>query len=552
MLLGPFLTDRFSSDTMIPEHSVMQHANQAVAKSKAPVRISFGTCGDSDYYTDFLGWGNGINATIDLYSYCEIHKLDENKIVLRSLETGQTIEFNSPSEIDFGDRSLNMMKAVAKHYGNNGIEVITHTDAPLESGLGGSASHAVSMIRAFNQLNGIEMTDEKVARLAYHIERNVLAIEGGYQDQWAAAYGGMNYMHFTKGAVQLTPVKLTGRELEELENSLLLFYVPREKSGSALHAEQRKKAKDSVAILNIKRENVMKMRAVLESRKFSDIGDIMHLDWKVKKLTAPDITNQRIDEIYNAAMEAGALGGRFIGAGAGGAAMFFCPGKTENVTRALEKLGARPIRYRFERRHESRDYRETIKDRIMEEAALVDSMLHDPKLIESVHNIANSVVECYKNDGKIIVFGNGGNAAIAQDMVSEMVNMMKIPNRPMLNGIALTVNTSIMTAISNDSSFDNVFARQIESLADARDVVIGMSTSGKAVNVMNALKKAKEKGATVVYITGKDGGMISRVCDPIIDFSVKIPHTKTERIQEMHMMVGHIICELAEHELYGK
>ena len=188
----------------------------------------------------------------------------------------------------------------------------------------------------------------------------------------------------------------------------------------------------------------------------------------------------------------------------------------------------------------------------MEEAALVDSMLHDPKLIESVHNIANSVVECYKNDGKIIVFGNGGNAAIAQDMVSEMVNMMKIPNRPMLNGIALTVNTSIMTAISNDSSFDNVFARQIESLADARDVVIGMSTSGKAVNVMNALKKAKEKGATVVYITGKDGGMISRVCDPIIDFSVKIPHTKTERIQEMHMMVGHIICELAEHELYGK
>ena len=220
---------------MYTKELTAQNANMAAAKSKAPVRISFGTCGDSDYYTEFLGWGNGINATIDLYSYCEIHKLDGNRIVLRSLETGQTAEFGAPEEIDFGDRALNMMKAVAKHYGNNGIEIITHTDAPLESGLGGSASHAVSMIRAFNQFNNIDMTNDEVARLAYSIERNVLGIEGGYQDQWAAAHGGINYMHFTPGSVQLTPLKLTGRELEELENSILLFYVPREKGGSALH-----------------------------------------------------------------------------------------------------------------------------------------------------------------------------------------------------------------------------------------------------------------------------------------------------------------------------
>ena len=84
-------------------------ANNAIAKSKAPVRISFGTCGDSDYYTDFLGWGNGVNATIDLYSYCEIHGLNDGRIVLRSLETGQTAEFNSVEEISFGERSLNLM-----------------------------------------------------------------------------------------------------------------------------------------------------------------------------------------------------------------------------------------------------------------------------------------------------------------------------------------------------------------------------------------------------------------------------------------------------------
>ena len=99
-----------------------------IIKSKAPVRISFGTCGDSDYYIDFLGWGNGINATIDLYSYCEIHKIKDEKIVLRSLETGEIEEFASPKDIQFGVRALNMMKAITKYYaenyGNNGIEII--------------------------------------------------------------------------------------------------------------------------------------------------------------------------------------------------------------------------------------------------------------------------------------------------------------------------------------------------------------------------------------------------------------------------------------------
>ncbi len=327
----------------------MEKANHALAKAKAPVRISFGTCGDSDYYMKFLGWGNGVNATINLYSYCEIHKIEENKIILRSLETGHTEEFNSIEEINIGERALNVMKAVAKHYGNMGIEVITHTDAPLESGLGGSAAHAVSIINAFNQLNKKEMPKEEVAKLAYRIEREILKIEGGYQDQWAASHGGINYMRFTKEGVELNPIKLTEMEMEKLEKSLLLFYVPRVKTGTALHAAQREKAKESVAMLHMKRENILSMKNTLESRNFNTMGNVMQLDWKIKKLTAPDITNERINEIYNAAITAGALGGRFIGAGAGGSAIFFCPGKQKYVTKALEKLGAKPIRYQFER-----------------------------------------------------------------------------------------------------------------------------------------------------------------------------------------------------------
>ncbi len=527
-----------------------------IAKAKAPVRISFGACGDSDYYIDFLGWGNVINATIDLYSYCEVHPLDDDNIVLRSLETGQVESFDSPDKIEFGGRELNLMKAVVKHYyenhGTKGIEVITHTDAPLESGLGGSASHTVAMIRAFNQLNNVQMTNEEIARLAYNLERKILGIEGGYQDQWSSAYGGINYMHFSREGVALTPITLTGREVEQLENNLFMFYVPRIKSGSALHEQQRKQAKESIALLKMKRENVMRLKEALEKRKFSEIGSILHLDWKLKKQTAPDISNERINEIYEAAMAAGAQGGRFIGAGAGGSAIFFCPGKKDEVLAAMEKMGARPIRYSFERRHGAKDYRQVIKERITDHHVVVADMLKSEEIVNTLHTITNKLVECYKNDGKLVIFGNGGSAADAQHIAGELVNYFKF-DRPMLNALALNVNTSILTAIANDSSYDNVFARQVESLVDSRDVVIGISTSGKAVNVLNALKKAKERGATVVYLTGKTGGMISQVCekDGTVDISIKVPSAVTERIQEAHILLGHIICELVEKELFG-
>src|SRR3989344_4996034 len=177
-----------------------------IVRGKAPVRISFGSAGDSDYYFDIIDRGNGVNATINLYSYCEIHPRKDDKIVLRSLETGYVLEFSSLNEIDFGTRELNLMKAAVKHYKNTGIEVITYTDALLDSGLGGSAAHTVSMIEAFNEFNGIQMTKEEIAILAHKLERIDLGIGGGRQDQWAAAFGGFNYFEFTKHGVTLTPL----------------------------------------------------------------------------------------------------------------------------------------------------------------------------------------------------------------------------------------------------------------------------------------------------------------------------------------------------------
>lgn len=524
-----------------------------IIRSKAPVRISFGTCGDSDYYTDLIGWGNGINATLNLYSYCEIHPRSDSKIVLRSLETRQVLSFSRLEEINLGDRALNMMKVAALHYRNTGIEVVTHTDAPLESGLGGSAAHAVALIRAFDAHNRITRSPEEVARLAYEWERNILGIEGGYQDQWAAAFGGINYMEFLKGQVKLSPITLSERDMGVLERDLVLAYIPREKSGHEVHFEQRQKGPESIPILHMKRENIIRLKEALEKRRFDEIGRILHFDWKIKRQLAPSITNDRIEQIYEAALGAGAQGGRFIGAGAGGSVIFYAPGKREELLRTLEKFGAKEIRFKFERKFETASFTESIKKDIQKHRDIVQAMLEDEKVLGTIELIARRIIESYRNGGKLIVFGNGGSAADAQHIVGELVNYFRF-DRPMLNAIALTVNTSVMTAIANDSSYDNVFARQIESLAQHGDVVIGISTSGKAENVLRALRKAKERDATVVYFTGATGGRISEILekDGTIDISLKIPSTDTPRIQEAHIMAGHIICEIVEKELYGK
>lgn len=528
-----------------------------IIRTKAPVRISFGSSGDSNYYLQHVEKANGLNATINRYAYTELHPRKDDKIVLRSLETGKVEEFDSPDQIAFGGRELNLMKAVVKHFGTKGVEVITYTDAPLESGLGGSASHAVSLIKAFCEHSKVKMTNEEVARLAYHLERNVLGIEGGYQDQWAAAFGGMNYLEFvlSKGSVNvmLNPVKMSERDLKDLENSLLLVHLPREKTGREVHLEQRDRSIESIAILNMKFNIVENVRKCLEERKFEQLGHYLNTDWKLKKQLAPSITNTTVDDIYGAALAAGATGGRVIGAGSGGAMLLYCGEKKTDVMKALERFGVKEIELEFERRQEAANLSEAVHSKISDHHKIIEEMMSSNEVKGAIERISNMVLNSYRVGGKLILFGNGGSAADAQHIVGEMVNMINIAKRPMLNAIALTVNTSVLTAIANDTSYDDVYARQIESLAEHRDVVIGISTSGKAVNVALALKKAKERGAYVVYFTGKTGGKISEELekDGTIDISLKIPSLHTPRIQEAHILAGHIICELVEQQLYG-
>lgn len=169
----------------------------------------------------------------------------------------------------------------------------------------------------------------------------------------------------------------------------------------------------------------------------------------------------------------------------------------------------------------------------------------ETQLAPRIAEMAEMIVERLKGGGKLLVMGNGGSAADAQHFVGEIVGRFRM-ERPGLPAIALSTDTSIMTAIGNDYGFDVVFRRQVEALAVAGDVVVGISTSGNSPNVLTALELARERGCRTIGLLGRDGGTIGRMCD----LALIVPSDDTPRIQEGHITIIHIVCDLVEKCLF--
>ncbi len=166
--------------------------------------------------------------------------------------------------------------------------------------------------------------------------------------------------------------------------------------------------------------------------------------------------------------------------------------------------------------------------------------------VEPIVRAAKMIRDTIKGGNKVLIFGNGGSAADSQHMASELIGRFKL-ERPAIPAIALTTNTSSLTALSNDYGYEASFARQLEALATKGDVIIAISTSGNSANVLNALKTAKKLGLRAITMTGTDGGKIAKLAD----IALKVPSKDTPRIQESHITAIHIICELVEAELHG-
>lgn len=189
---------------------------------------------------------------------------------------------------------------------------------------------------------------------------------------------------------------------------------------------------------------------------------------------------------------------------------------------------------------------ETIIDQIKKSISVKESILTSPLVLQSIYDAATMVTSAYKNGSKTLLAGNGGSAADAQHIAGEFVSRFYF-DRPGLPSIALSTDTSILTAIGNDYGFDRLFERQVQAQGNEGDIFIGLTTSGNSENIIKAVSACKTKKIKSIVLTGETGGAVSDMCN----ICIKVPSTETPRIQESHILIAHIICCIVEEELFG-
>lgn len=328
-------------------------------RSKAPLRIGLAGGGtDVSPYSDDFG-GAILNATISLYAYSIIKPLDNGKIVFNAIDRNERIELDSIEELEI-DGKLDLQKGVynriIKQYNNNkplSFELSTYGDAPAGSGLGTSSTLTVSMIGAFTEWLKLPLGEYDIAHLAYEIERLDLNMAGGKQDQYAATFGGFNFMEFYEDdRVIVNPLRLKNEYLNELNFNLLLYYTGTSRLSAKIIDSQTKNILDknqgSLEGMHKLKEQAQMMKEMVLKGVLDKVGQILDFGWKYKKQLAKEISNPIIDEIYDVAISNGASGGKISGAGGGGFMMFYCPDNTRyKVIESLQKFGGEFRRYQF-------------------------------------------------------------------------------------------------------------------------------------------------------------------------------------------------------------
>ena len=329
-----------------------------IYRSKAPLRIGLAGGGtDVSPYSDVYG-GAILNATISLYAHATIEPLDEKKIIIEAIDRNESEEYDWTSELPINGH-LDLLKGVynriQKDYGmkGQGFRLSTFVDAPAGSGLGTSSTLVVAIIGAFTEMLKLPLGEYDMAHYAYEIERNDLHLAGGRQDQYAATFGGVNFMEFYDGdKVIVNPLRVKQQHLFELENNLLLYYTSTSRASAEIIKKQsrnvtEKKEKSIEAMHHLKQQAQMMKEAILKG-KLDKIGEILDYGFQQKRLMAEGISNDLMEDIYLTAKAAGATGGKISGAGGGGFMIFYCPANTKyKVIGSLEKFGGRHRRYQF-------------------------------------------------------------------------------------------------------------------------------------------------------------------------------------------------------------
>lgn len=329
-----------------------------IYRSKAPLRIGLAGGGtDVSPYCDLYG-GAILNATVNLYAQATIEPLQEKKIVLQAPDRKEEKEYDRADSLPI-DGNLDLLKGVYNRLNadyklpDTGFRLSTFVDAPAGSGLGTSSTLVVAIIGAFTEMLRLPLGEYDIAHLAYEIERKDLQMAGGRQDQYAATFGGVNFMEFSgEDKVIVNPLRIKQQYLFELENNLLLYYTSTSRESAAIIAKQSRNVTDnkahSIEAMHQLKQQAQMMKEALLKGRLHEIGEILDFGFQQKRKMAEGISNSLMEDIYESAKKAGATGGKISGAGGGGFMIFYCPGTTKyQVTEALHKFGGYCKPYQF-------------------------------------------------------------------------------------------------------------------------------------------------------------------------------------------------------------
>ncbi len=324
-------------------------------RARAPLRLSF--CGggtDVSPYPEEHG-GVVLSATINQYAYASLRPRRDSRLTLASLDYDIVADYDHPRRLRF-DGSLDLIKAVVKALRvRRGADLWVHTDAPPGSGLGSSSTLVVSLIGVLAEWLDRPLSGYETAELAYRIERLDLGLAGGRQDQYAAVFGGFNFIEFGRDSTVVTPLRIRPEVLQELEYRLLLCYMGQTRQSSDLIARQieayRQGRKETVQALHRLKQETHEMKKALLLGQVDAMGELLHQAWETKKRLESGISNSQVDRLYRLARGEGAIGGKMPGAGGGGYFLLLTRfDRKHRVAAALERHGGQVVPFQFERR----------------------------------------------------------------------------------------------------------------------------------------------------------------------------------------------------------
>ena len=320
-----------------------------IVRGRAPFRISFGGGGTDVPPYCWEEGGAVLNSTVDRYAYSTVETVREGYELI-SYDTGTIAKYDKLTY----DGKLDLLKAVMKVMKvGPGLRSSTYSEVPAGSGLGGSPTLAVSLAAALSGVLSLNLSKYELAMTAYRAEREELMQAGGYQDQFATAYGGINYMEFSNGKVNILPLMLPDGAVAELQYRSLLFYLGSNRLSSQIHDSMNRKYKEKEAEQMELRRRLkgiaQRMKDELSRGNIDEFGLLLNENWTAKKGMSELISNEEIDKIYAKAINAGALGGKVVGAGGGGHMLIFCrTDRRQEVMKEMIGAGLINVQFTFE------------------------------------------------------------------------------------------------------------------------------------------------------------------------------------------------------------